>query len=115
MRRFPPILDFKEEFVLVSKICARLHNSQEMQHKIEDYLRNSKMITNQNTHKTQRAHDQKPQELYKFKIGGKEIAEDFSPMFKRKCHGTTNINAWVHVMTLGLINVARIGMHYIKT
>jgi hypothetical protein len=33
-------------------------------------------------------------------------------MFKRKCHGTANIDAWFHVMTLGLINVARIGMHY---
>jgi hypothetical protein len=35
-------------------------------------------------------------------------------MFKRKCHGTAKIDAWVHVMTLGLINVARIGMHYAK-
>jgi hypothetical protein len=50
-----------------------------MQHKLEEYLRNSKMIMNQKTHKTQRAHYQKPQELHKFKIGGKEIAEDFSP------------------------------------
>jgi hypothetical protein len=41
--------------------------------------------------------------------------EDFSPMFKRKCHGTAKIDAWVHVMTLGLSNVARIGTHYIKT
>jgi hypothetical protein len=51
----------------------------------------------------------------KFKLGGKEIVEDFSPMFKRKCHGTAKIDAWVHVMTLGLINVARIGMYYAKT
>jgi hypothetical protein len=37
-----------------------------------------------------------------------------SPMFKRKCYGTTKIDAWVHGMTLGLINVAHIGMHYAK-
>jgi hypothetical protein len=35
-------------------------------------------------------------------------------MFKRKCHGIAKIDAWVYVMTLGLINVARIGMHYVK-
>jgi hypothetical protein len=57
----------------------------------------------------------KPQGLHKFELGGKEIAEDFSPMFKRKCHGTAKIDAWVHVMTLDLINVAHIGMHYAKT
>jgi hypothetical protein len=36
-------------------------------------------------------------------------------MFKCKCHGTAKIDAWVHVMILGLINVAHIGMHYAKT
>jgi hypothetical protein len=36
-------------------------------------------------------------------------------MFKHKYHGTAKIDAWVHVMTLVLINVARIGMYYVKT
>jgi hypothetical protein len=31
-------------------------------------------------------------------------------MFKRKCHGSAKIDAWVHVMTLGLITVACIGI-----
>jgi hypothetical protein len=35
-------------------------------------------------------------------------------MFRRKCHGTAKIDAWVHIMTLGLINVARISMYYAK-
>jgi hypothetical protein len=56
---FPPKLDFKEDIAPISRICAGLHNSQEMQHKLEEYSRKSKKITNQKTHKTQRAHDKK--------------------------------------------------------
>jgi hypothetical protein len=52
--------------------------------------------------------------MHKVRVGGNELAEDFSPMFKRKCHGTAKLDAWVHVMTLGLINVAHISMHYAK-
>ena len=33
-------------------------------------------------------------------------------MFKHRCHDTAKINARAHVMTSGLIYVARIGMHY---
>jgi hypothetical protein len=62
-RKFPekvsPCLDFIENVASVSKICARWHGSQEMQHKLEEYSRKSKLITNQKTYKNQRAHDQK--------------------------------------------------------
>jgi hypothetical protein len=50
-------------------------------HKLEGYSIRIKMIMNQNQNNltTQETHDQKPQWMHKFKIGGKIIAEDYSP------------------------------------
>jgi predicted SnoaL-like aldol condensation-catalyzing enzyme len=91
------------------------YSSQGIQLKLKEYLRNSKLIMNQKTLKTQRAHDQKPQRNAQVQNRRQSFVEDYSPMFKHKCHGTAKIDAWVHVMTLVLIIVARIGMHYAKT
>jgi hypothetical protein len=44
-KKFPPCLDFIENVASVSRICARWHGSQEMQHKLEEYSRKSKLNT----------------------------------------------------------------------
>jgi hypothetical protein len=84
MRRlFPPILDFKEEIVPVSRICARLHNSQEMQHKLEEYSRKYKMIMNQKTHKTQGTHDQKASRIAQVQTRRQRNCGGFLPLCLR--------------------------------
>jgi hypothetical protein len=50
-----------------------------MQHKLEEYSRKSKMIMNKRLTKLKEHMIKKPQRLHKFKLGGKEIVEDFSP------------------------------------
>jgi hypothetical protein len=79
----PPPRSFFNVDAPVSRICARVAWLSKIQHKLEEYSRNSKLIRNQKTHETQRAHDQKASKKFtRFQIGGKEFAEDLFPYVK---------------------------------
>jgi hypothetical protein len=51
-----------------------------MQHKLEEYSRKSKMITNQKTHKTQRADDKKASKIAQVQARRQRNCRGFLPL-----------------------------------